>query len=211
MRSKFSRRTTSLHGASFGATVLGNALVERAQLRQHLELVEQALRGFYVHQPVNTFGDLVEPVDAQRQRHAPLAAELVDEHLVTGMALDVLEEQRRPAGSVLSLESGAPSFERSLLEGWERAPILLTRSVISVISSSGETSSRMRRSSPCFSSVLIQSRRSSYAKDVLLCGSGRILNFNAAIHKWPRERYMFHSPKGMVRPRSTGIHLKALL
>jgi len=66
------------------------------------------------------------------------------------VAFDVFKQQCRATGRVILC---CPSFERSLPEGLE--PIFDTRSVISVISSSGETSSRMRRSSPCFSSALI--------------------------------------------------------
>ena len=74
------------------------------------------------------------------------------------MPLHVFEQQRRTAGSVLAFARALPACLRSAM------PIFDTRSVISVISSSGDTSSRIRFSSPFFSRVLIQSRRSSYAK-----------------------------------------------
>ena len=44
--------------------------------------------------------NLIQPLHAQRHRHAPLAAELVDQHLVPGMPLHVLKQQRRPAGRI---------------------------------------------------------------------------------------------------------------
>ena len=44
-------------------------------------------------------GDVVEPLDAKREAHTPLGAELVDEQRVLG-ALRVLEEQRRPAAGL---------------------------------------------------------------------------------------------------------------
>ncbi len=131
-------------GRVFGADGFGKGAGERAELRQHFELVEEAFGSFDVHQASDALGDFVEIVDAESESHAALAAELVDEHLVAGMAFDVFKEQRRTAGGVL----GTPFFCEGELP---RAPILLTRSVISVISSSGETSSRMRFSSPCFS------------------------------------------------------------
>ena len=84
---------TFLAGGVFGADGFGEGAGERAQLREHFELVEKAFRGFQVHQRMNPFGDFVKPFDAESQRHAPLAAELIDEDLVAGMALDVLEEQ----------------------------------------------------------------------------------------------------------------------
>ena len=40
-------------------------------------------------------GDVVELLDAEREAHAPLGAELVDQQRVLG-ALDVLEQERRP-------------------------------------------------------------------------------------------------------------------
>ena len=89
-----------LAGSLLTADGLGKGAGQRAQLRQHFELVDEALRGFKVHQGLNALGNLVQPFDAQGQRHAPLAAELVDEDLVAGMALDVLEEQGRTAGRV---------------------------------------------------------------------------------------------------------------
>ncbi len=56
----------------------------------------------HVHQRVDAFGDLLNVVDAERQGHAAFAAELVDEDLVAGMALDVFKQQRRAAGRVLA-------------------------------------------------------------------------------------------------------------
>ena len=86
------------------------------------------------------------------KRHAPLAAELVDQNFVPGMSRDVLKQQRRPAGRVVLLIV-AVEFGSLFPLPVPCSPIFDTRSVISVISSSGETSSRIRRSSPCFSSA----------------------------------------------------------
>ena len=82
----------------FGADGLGECAGERAQLRQHLELVEEAFRSLHVHQAFDALGDFVQPLDAESHRHAPLAAELVDEDFVAGMAFYVFKEQRRAAG-----------------------------------------------------------------------------------------------------------------
>ena len=53
-----------------------------------------------VHQGRDALGNLVEMLDAKRHGHAPLAAELVDEDLVAGMAVDVFKEQRGAAGRI---------------------------------------------------------------------------------------------------------------
>ena len=92
-----------MHGASLAADGFGKGAGQRAQLRQHLELVEQAFGSLDVHQAVNALGDLVKAFNTQGEGHPPLAAELVDEHLVAGMALDVLKQQGRAAGSVVPL------------------------------------------------------------------------------------------------------------
>ncbi len=87
-----------LAGGVFGADGFGEGAGERAELGQHFELVEKAFGGFEVEQAGDALGDFVETIDAESQGHAPLAAELVDEDLVAGMALDVFEEERRAAG-----------------------------------------------------------------------------------------------------------------
>ena len=101
----------------FGADGLGKRACQRPQLRQHLQLVEQALGSLHVHQPADALGDLVQPLDAQRQRHAPLTAELVDQNLVPGMPRHVFKQQRRPARQILSIDQGRPSISdrRSLI------------------------------------------------------------------------------------------------
>jgi hypothetical protein len=86
-----------LAGGVFDADGFGEGAGERAQLREHFELVEEAFRGLHIHERMNPLCDLVEAFDAEGQGHAPLAAELIDEDLVAGMALDVLEEQGRAA------------------------------------------------------------------------------------------------------------------
>ncbi len=98
LRSKLSLTNDFFAGRVFGADGFGEGAGERAQLRQHLELVEEAFGGFDVHQALDALGDLIETVDAEGQRHAALAAELVDEDLVAGMAFYVFKEQGRAAG-----------------------------------------------------------------------------------------------------------------
>ncbi len=88
-----------------GAHRLRERAGQRAQLRQHLELVEQALRRLDIHQARNAVRNLIDPVHAKRQRHAPLAAELVDETLWPGWPFDVLKQQRRSAGRVFVIRA----------------------------------------------------------------------------------------------------------
>ena len=76
-------------------------------------------------------------------------AELIHEDARAGIAFDVFEEESGAAGLA---GAAVPDFE--------------TRSVISAISRRGETSSRMRRSSPDLSRSLIQSLRSSQGRVV---------------------------------------------
>jgi hypothetical protein len=69
---------------------------DRLQLLQALDLLDQALRGLHLEDGLELCGRIVEPLDAEREAHAPLRAELVDEQRVR-RALGVLEEQSRPA------------------------------------------------------------------------------------------------------------------
>jgi hypothetical protein len=87
-----------LAGSVFGGDGFWEGASERAELGQHLELVEHSCGRFHVHETGDTLGNFIESFDAESQSHAPLAAELVDEDLVAGMALDVFEEQCRAAG-----------------------------------------------------------------------------------------------------------------
>jgi hypothetical protein len=87
-----------LAGGVFGADGFGEGAGEFAELREHFELVEEAFGGFEVEQAGDAVGDVVEIINAESQGHAPLAAELVDEDLVAGMALYVFEEERGAAG-----------------------------------------------------------------------------------------------------------------
>ncbi len=92
---------------------------------------------------LDAVGDFVQRVDVERHAHAVLGAELVDQQLRAGIALDVLEQQRRAARAVTP-----------------RGPHLETRSVISAISRMGSASALMRISSPALSSAEIHSLRS---------------------------------------------------
>ena len=73
-----------------------------AQLRQHFELVKKSLRRFQIQQASDPLCNLIQPFHAQRQRHPPLTAELIDEDFMTWMPLDVLKQQRRPACGILA-------------------------------------------------------------------------------------------------------------
>ena len=53
-----------MQGASLALTVLGKALVSAPSCGQHLELVEEALGGFDVHQAGDALGYFVEVLDA---------------------------------------------------------------------------------------------------------------------------------------------------
>ena len=83
-----------------GAHGLGKSTGKRAELRQHLQLVEQAFGSLHIHQAADALRDLVNTRNAKRKRHALLRAKLIDENLVARVALHVFEQQRRPAGRV---------------------------------------------------------------------------------------------------------------
>ena len=63
--------------------LLGEEFAHLGQHGQHLDFVEQALRGLDVHELRNAVGDFVERIDVERQLHAALGAELVDEQLAS--------------------------------------------------------------------------------------------------------------------------------
>ena len=69
---------------------------DRLQLEQTSDLLAQTLRRLEVEDVADLRGGVVEPLDPERQAHAPLRAELVDEERVL-RALRVLEQERRPA------------------------------------------------------------------------------------------------------------------
>ncbi len=69
---------------------------DRLQLEQALDLLPDPLRRLHVEHVAELGRGIVEPLDAERETHAPLAAELVDQERVLG-ALRVLEQQRRTA------------------------------------------------------------------------------------------------------------------
>ena len=84
---------------------LGKELAHLGQHGQHLDFVEQALRRLHVHEHLDAIGNFVQRIDIERHAHAVLGAELVDEQLRAGIALDVLEEQRRAARAVNAARS----------------------------------------------------------------------------------------------------------
>ena len=119
------------------------------QQRQHLQLVEKSLRRFHIHKHADAARDLVEGIDAERQLHAGVGAELIDQNLRSGVAFQILKQQRRA--------TAAPLASR----------LLETRSVISAISRMGSASVWMRFSWPARSSAAIHWRRSSKGKGFL--------------------------------------------
>ncbi len=128
-------------------TVLGKALESAPSCGQHFELVEEAFGGFEVDQAGDALGDVVELFDAEGQGHAPLAAELVDEDLMAGMAFYVFEEQGRAAGREFPAGVARGRFGDAV---GDLGDFQLRRDFFADAFSS-----------PCFSRVLIQSRRSS--------------------------------------------------
>jgi UDP-3-O-acyl N-acetylglucosamine deacetylase len=81
-------------GGSFDNALVvdGDAVLNPGGLRMENE--------FANHKTLDAVGDLVEVIDAESEGHAAFAAKLVDEDLVSGMALDVLKQQRRTAGRI---------------------------------------------------------------------------------------------------------------
>ena len=76
---KLSRLMTSLQGP------VGHRAREKlaglGQQRKHLELVEKSLRRFHIHEHADAARDLVEGIDAERELHAGVGAELIDQDL----------------------------------------------------------------------------------------------------------------------------------
>ena len=69
---------------------------DRLQLLQAAHLLDEPLRRLHLEHVAELLGDRVERRRIERHRHPPLRSELVDQQRPVG-ALDVLEEQRRPA------------------------------------------------------------------------------------------------------------------
>ena len=88
-------RKTSWHGAF--ETVFGQRVGDRLQLEETLDLLAKPLRRLHVEDVAELGGRVVERLDAEREAHAPLGAELVDEERML-RALRVLEQKRGPAG-----------------------------------------------------------------------------------------------------------------
>ena len=83
------------------AGALGDRLRERVrdrlQLEQALDLLDDPLGRLHVEHVAELRGGVVQLVDAEREAHAALGAELVDQERVR-RPLRSLEQQRRPAG-----------------------------------------------------------------------------------------------------------------
>ena len=130
LRSKLSRLAVAVRFSDdffarrvFGAHGFGKDVGQVGQLRQHLQLVEKAARRrLQVDQAVNPLGDLVETasvcIETERENHAALAAELIDENLVARVSSHIFEEQGRPAGSVSPFLSGCPTPFRGFIAEW---------------------------------------------------------------------------------------------
>ena len=102
---------TSLQGASLALTVLGKALVSAPSCGSILSLSKRPSGAFRFIRPLMRSAISFEVVDAESQGHAALAAELVDEDFVAGMAFDVFE-------------TGAPGRrERTSLFPWQPLPV----------------------------------------------------------------------------------------
>ena len=79
----------------------GEELAGLSEQRQHLQLIEEALRRLYIHEHANAGADLVVGVDADCQLHSRFRSELVDQELRAGMTFEILEKQCRTAGNAL--------------------------------------------------------------------------------------------------------------
>ena len=108
---------------------------DRLQRLQAADLLGQALRRLHLEHRAELGGRVVEAVHPEREAHAPLGAELVDEQRVLAS----------PSG--FSKRSAGP-------------PERTVRSTISVTSRYGSTSAATRTSSPSRSRRAIHSRRS---------------------------------------------------
>ena len=76
---------------------LGARVGQRLELAERAQLVADALRRLHLEHRGDLLAELVEPLDAEGQAHAPLRAELVDQQRQR-RAAHVAEQQRRPAG-----------------------------------------------------------------------------------------------------------------
>ena len=84
--------------AGAGGNGLGEKLSGFGEEWEHFEFVEEALRGFEVHEDADAVGEFIEGVHAEGQLHAGFRAELVDEDLRAGMVLYVLKEESGATG-----------------------------------------------------------------------------------------------------------------
>ena len=95
-RSTSSPRSTTSWQAPL-RTVLGQRVGDRLELPEPAQLVDEALGRLHLEHVGELRADVVEPLDAEGEAHAPLGAELVDEQRVPA-PVGPLEQQRRPAG-----------------------------------------------------------------------------------------------------------------
>src|SRR5262249_62402520 len=70
---------------------------DRLQLPEAAELVDEPRRRLHLEHVGELGTDIVEPLDAEGEAHAPLRAELVDEKRMAA-SFRTLEEQGRPPG-----------------------------------------------------------------------------------------------------------------
>ena len=84
-------------GRARSSTVFGARVGERLELAERAHLVAEALRRLQLEHRGDLLAELVEPLDAEREAHAALRAELVDQQRQR-RAAHVAEQQRGPAG-----------------------------------------------------------------------------------------------------------------
>jgi len=89
--------------AGAGGDGLGKKLSGFGEEWEHFEFVEEALRGFEIHEDADAVGEFVERIHAQRQLHAGFGAELVDKNLGAGVVFYVLKEKGGATGTVQSV------------------------------------------------------------------------------------------------------------
>ena len=91
--------------ARAGRNGLREELAHFGEHGEHLDFVEEALRGLDVEETADAIGDFVERVDFEGEIHAAGGAELVDEELLAGIALEVFEEERLAADTSLLIST----------------------------------------------------------------------------------------------------------
>jgi hypothetical protein len=79
--------------AGAGWNSLWKELAHLSQHGEHFYFVEEALRGFDIHEGSDAVGDFVQGVDFEGAAHATGGTELVDQELLAGIVLQVFEQE----------------------------------------------------------------------------------------------------------------------